>query len=930
MQAEIGSAAGGPAGMRIGVSSGDHSLRSQHVIINEIATNGLTDKTAVENESRDLRTFHDEFDLSSLSVISQVNLKVAKDKQVKNMLTGQEESVDTIISSDGKPVETWIWEGEREGQIYKEVLDKYHAVAKSPKDVTALWISFRPEDRENKGSNNRIYKLEKKGEDVILTSYTAGGSRDSMWNLLDNISGTKHDKSNSLHGQTAFFHQGKEILTNQKIFDALKSSLTPQEQYGSSFYLNKFSRELDIDDASREKINNEKESRFAEMINKKMIEYGTNHQIAFGLVVQAIAYEVREKRDKFWTSEQADLPAQLVSFDPIRETGEKYYLEEKEVIPELAEKHYIPLSEQEKSALFVYQTFIDKSNVFLEEQFKTEEKKENTLNNDAEIENEMETVGTSETEIGKIKDIEEIFSKVEKSIESVLVGLALLKIGQAQQNTKIASMSPEDPLDISSDHFVRNENDFASVAWELITPALIYFVENINALQAPVVEIADDLKDEDLIEAVIIGLSLLENDSINDLNDEISRKEDIGNFEIGLEEDLLAPALIYLMDQVIIRETGKEKEEVGNTATSVDESQVNTPMGEKEFKIEETLNSYEVGLILSGMNETGIPSSQILEGTENTGINMQQKNIKATFLVPAFLQILKDIDNETECIAKKEKNPQAEENQVEITKGLYLNTNIEDKNKINLTAFVNMLISDRPEYEFIKAEGNSALHQLEEPDFVEEIHDGDQNSPIDYRVEILVSKTEKIIKEITKDGQKGIEISPEEKDSRDKAVSRVMGVAKEASRNIRDNLVSRQNLEVLIKSFDHPKANSELKVYFAAILYQSLQDIFHDKRNILHAEIGEKFEDLKPYEALFQQHLAVYLHVHLLKYTGREKQAILDKLNIKNFDISSIEVQPHWQTGVLFQSVKYLKSKKRKTGLIYKYFPPHLSLRSVL
>jgi len=281
---QMGPAAFGPGPMRAGLSSGDHTNLSSSMFIQlgGVAADRLGNRNkATSSIASDLRTYEGEFDLFGFNSISQVKLRVGKQKLVTNMLTGQKEVVDTLFSNEGVPAETWMYEGEAGGKVYSELLDKYHQVASSESDITSVWISHRGENKYNIGRNTRIYKLEKRNDDVVLTSYTTPGSESNMWDFIDNLSGKKHDRDSSLHGTTAIFSQNDEV-SHKKIFNVLKESLEDEEIAKGGKYLQRFGEEIEISDDQRAKIAQQREDK----IKEKLLE---NDDVKVGLSLLANA-----------------------------------------------------------------------------------------------------------------------------------------------------------------------------------------------------------------------------------------------------------------------------------------------------------------------------------------------------------------------------------------------------------------------------------------------------------------------------------------------------------------------------------------------------------------------------------------------------------------------------------------------------------------
>src|SRR3990167_567520 len=235
----------------IGVGTGSHQLNTElgSIVIGRL---GDADK-AVTSMARDMRTYVDEFSFDA-SVINQVKLKVGKNVRVIDKVTGIESDVDTLLSPEGEPAEIWIWEGEEDGRVYRELINKYHEIAQTSADTTAVWVSFRPETDETKGQNNRIYKAEKQGGEVLLTSYTVGGSKESMHRFLSDLSQSSSLPDDDLLKNTVFFHPKEDDIGHGKIFDSLTRTLSVGEQIAYTPHLEKFHKELAISDSERRLI----------------------------------------------------------------------------------------------------------------------------------------------------------------------------------------------------------------------------------------------------------------------------------------------------------------------------------------------------------------------------------------------------------------------------------------------------------------------------------------------------------------------------------------------------------------------------------------------------------------------------------------------------------------------------------------------------
>ncbi|MCL4338344.1 hypothetical protein M1271_01510 [Patescibacteria group bacterium] len=279
-----------PMGIGTNGSAGDHDLSSARAFsVMERLGEG---KKAVSAMARDMRTYQDEFSTDG-SVINQVTLRIGKNVKVRNKISGQEEFVDTLLSQEGEAAEVWIDDKENGGQTYRQLIDKYHKIASDESDITAVWVSSRKETKDTHGRNNRIYKAEKKGDTVKLTSYTVGGDSDTLWNFLDRVTGEKHDRHDTIEEETVLVESRGKNIDHTEIFESFSQSFSAEKRESEKSVLDKFKQETLISDFQRESENKAKEQFYAGEM-EKMAEKDKNIKTAFAMMAQALVLQVEE------------------------------------------------------------------------------------------------------------------------------------------------------------------------------------------------------------------------------------------------------------------------------------------------------------------------------------------------------------------------------------------------------------------------------------------------------------------------------------------------------------------------------------------------------------------------------------------------------------------------------------------------------------
>ncbi len=279
-----------PMGIGTNGSAGDHDLSSARAFtVMERLGEG---KKAVSAMARDMRTYQDEFSTDG-SVINQVTLRIGKNVKVRNKISGREEFVNTLLSEEGEAAEVWIDDKENGGQTYRQLIDKYHKIASDESNITAVWVSSRKETKDTHGRNNRIYKAEKKGDTVKLTSYTVGGDSDTLWNFLDIVTGEKHDRHDMIEEETVLGKSRGKNIDHAKIFESFSKSFSAEKRESEKSVLEKFRQETSISDFQRESENKAKEQFYAEEM-EKMAEKNKNIKTAFAMVAQALILQVEE------------------------------------------------------------------------------------------------------------------------------------------------------------------------------------------------------------------------------------------------------------------------------------------------------------------------------------------------------------------------------------------------------------------------------------------------------------------------------------------------------------------------------------------------------------------------------------------------------------------------------------------------------------
>ncbi len=277
---------------------GDHELSTARAgaVIDRLNKDNFSQNKSVSAMATDLRTFEDEFSADA-QVINQINLKIGRGVEVRNKLSGRTEKVDTLLSLQGEPAEVWIDEKEEDGRTYQELLSKYHIIASGGNDITTVWASYRDENQVNAGQNNRLYKAERHGDTVTLTSYTIGGSRDSTWRLLDNLAGKKVDRSEDIISETLVFSEN-ETPTHQAVFEAYVHSLDYWQKVRGATYIQKMRSESKISDEERQAQAMEKEELYVRLL-REQVANDKDLKTAFALVAQAVVSLVEDSFEQY-------------------------------------------------------------------------------------------------------------------------------------------------------------------------------------------------------------------------------------------------------------------------------------------------------------------------------------------------------------------------------------------------------------------------------------------------------------------------------------------------------------------------------------------------------------------------------------------------------------------------------------------------------
>ena len=932
---------------------------------------GTDQKTALKAQAKELA-------YAQTELIEQIPIGIyqLKAQRVKftDKITNDIREEETLVSSEFGPISHFTDAGEHgtgSSDSYTKILNRAHELAKTDGTASMLWISPGVPVRRDDGvfvPETRAYLWKKDAlGNVNAYQYSLTGSQNSLSEMMKKL-GYK-GKVVSLENQVIVRKDTKRDFTHQEVFSAFESSLTQEENITYKAFLDTFRIDAKISDAVR--IG--KMDKYQEIFEKKLVKsYKEDIQTALEHVVHGLIGMTRissttsqTEKSKFNNIQsaqhqyekntvmdyiQSNMSEQRFNKDVFADRNEVvlavYNRKKKknvEIIPELEEEHFTPISEQEARELSVYETFIDNSEVFQEE----------------------------DSEIREIIEIEEdIGVELEDVIDSEIAGLALLQIDQSEQDVVEVQIQLDEHSYEDGINHEEKDVDFDPVSEGLITPALIHLIEKVNdqdsneeteetkVIITPNIETGvkaektEKIEAEVAIESILTGLTLLQIDKSNQNTQEVSTQSDEHAKEVRTNiieenndfkpesEGLITPAIIHLIRKINNLDKAEETEELSVYQEFKDESDVfqQVEEGIEETKVEEAIESMLIGLTLLQSDERipavdGLITPAIIylvekinrkDGDEGTEEN---KIITISTVDPGFKGEI------------EEENEEAIEDSVEsFVTGLYLlridgdeekereiseqiDKNFETvKETFIVPAFLQVLGEIKPGKEGI---------------FVEKISEGknvigvfDIEDDGKEKLLILVKEGEDLIIGI---------VGNEEK--KEKYIKKYI---KEEPKQI--------TLTKFIKNLFTDENGNEQKLEEIDLM----EEFFAEDQNTHIYEKSEKFklivlhtlflqaksqninlEKIKLPEEIIRSEkktmeIIILLLLHLLNYSKKDKQNILKKIIIKNLKYKSNEILLGRQSVILFAAGRSIKKKKRRFGLIYQYSQTHLSVQVIL
>ena len=296
-------------GLMTGGGAGDHNLDSRRAAG---AISMLNTNKAVSRLSADLTAYVNEFGtgLDERQAINVWRMKVVKDQAVYDPILGKEVIGDTLASLDGALMEDVTDPFEKDGLVWQTVHRVAQAVAGLPDRGVVIWASPGLETVETVGTNNRIYRAEKNGDEVFMVAYTVGGSETELRLTMENISGKPVRRDKPLLTCIEIFEANDPRITHEGIFQAYTKGLSLPNKTRLQTEVNRFAGELKFSDETRLKAVEERQRQFREKMYQEIAKE-KDVITAFSTIAQTIAgsvgkidrqKEIKHSEEVLWLS----------------------------------------------------------------------------------------------------------------------------------------------------------------------------------------------------------------------------------------------------------------------------------------------------------------------------------------------------------------------------------------------------------------------------------------------------------------------------------------------------------------------------------------------------------------------------------------------------------------------------------------------------
>lgn len=284
----------GPSSMEglMAGGAGDHNLDSRRAAG---AVNKLDTNRAVSRLSADLASYVGEFGtgLDERQAINVWRMKVVKDREVFDPFLGKKVISDTLASLDGAKMEDVTDHFEQDGLVWQTIHRVARTVAGLPERGVVIWASPGLETAKTLGTNNRIYRAEKNGEEVIMAAYTVGGSEAELRLTMENISGKPVRRDKPLLTCIEIFEANDPRITHEGIFQAYTKGLSLPNKTRLQTEVNRFASELKFSDETRLKAVEERQQQFREKMYQEIAKE-KDVITAFSTIAQTIAGAVEK------------------------------------------------------------------------------------------------------------------------------------------------------------------------------------------------------------------------------------------------------------------------------------------------------------------------------------------------------------------------------------------------------------------------------------------------------------------------------------------------------------------------------------------------------------------------------------------------------------------------------------------------------------
>lgn len=443
---------------------------------------------------------------------------------------------------------------------------------------------------------------------------------------------------------------------------------------------------------------------------------------------------------------------------------------------------------------------------------------------------------------------------------------------------------------------------------------------------------------EESTDTLITGLAILQ------ITDNLSAENKLKSFSAQetdnklIRETLLVPAVTNIIEQIITAE------EMGKDEVSIEEIRDSQAISEKA-ETEDFIKQAELLIVSLTLHQ--------IDDIQDEHLDKDVQAVQEPFLVPATIRVIEHMitedKNETDKIpveimavmeigltllqpdlANHESEIEKESNNYETVKEIFLVPAL-------LYIWENIDLSVQNESGQLSVHENSVKNErvLEEQkniDFIGAFFEEDNNSPkgvlqneqaVSEKAALLISFLGNIVKDIQENEKKTPPADKGKKENQN-AVKKVLEIGKIILYRKTDKPELNQNLEVLVKILEQKKLNENIKLYVAALLYNSLVNIYKEKM----APHGLTFADRSNtlpgrISRTIPKHVGTGTGVKLrcsIFRNGEISPSILIGILRSLLNHQKIEIAPNWKAGMIYNWVVPVKKQKKQSGIIFDYY----------